>query len=183
MPADNPFVGQPGALATIYSYGHRNPQGMAVDPRTGSVWDSEHGPMGGDEVNLVRPGLNYGWPEITYGMNYNGTVITEFERKPGMEQPVLFWRPSIAACGLDFYKGDLFPRWKGRLFAGALAFEEVRMLILEDDRVIHQETILKNAGRVRDVQGGPDGAIYVVLNNPGTVLRLTPIIVEEEIGF
>lgn len=178
VPADNPFVTTDGALPTIYSYGHRNPQGLAVDPLTGLVWDTEHGPMGGDEVNLIQPGSNYGWPEITYGKNYNGTMAAEFEKKEGLVQPVLFWRPSIAACGLDFYTGDLFPEWKNRLFAGGLAFEEVRMLYVEDNRVIHQEVILKNAGRVRDVQGGPDGAIYVVLNNPGIVLRLTPVVEE-----
>jgi glucose/arabinose dehydrogenase len=134
--------------------------------------------MGGDEVNLIAAGLNYGWPSITYGKNYNGTLVTDFEQKEGLTQPVLFWRPSIAACGLDYYRGDLFPKWKNWLLAGALAFEELRILSIEDDRVIHQETILKNAGRVRDVMSGPDGAIYVVLNNPGTVLRFTPIVEE-----
>jgi glucose/arabinose dehydrogenase len=178
VPKDNPFVGTADALGSIFSYGHRNPQGLAVHPDDGSVWNTEHGPMGGDEVNLIQAGLNYGWPEITYGKNYNGTIVTEFEQKPGMAQPVLFWRPSIAACGLDYYQGDLFPKWKGWLLAGALAFEELRLLSIEDQKVIHQEIILKNAGRVRDVTSGPDGAIYVVLNNPGTVIRLTPIVEE-----
>ena len=178
VPEDNPFAGRDDALPTIFSYGHRNPQGLAVHPKNGSVWDTEHGPMGGDEVNLLVAGVNYGWPEITYGRNYNGTRVSEYEQREGMAQPVLFWRPSIAACGLDFYRGDLFPRWKNWLLAGALAFEELRLLAIEDDRVIYQETILKNAGRVRDVTSGPDGAIYVVLNNPGTVIRLTPIVEE-----
>lgn len=178
VPEDNPFVGKPGALPTIFSYGHRNPQGLAVHPVSGRVWDTEHGPMGGDEVNLLAAGLNYGWPEISYGKNYNGSLLTEFEKKAGMAQPVLFWRPSIAACGLDYYRGDLFPKWKNWLLAGALAFEELRLLSMEDNRVIHQETILKNAGRVRDVTTGLDGAVYVVLNNPGTVIRLTPIVEE-----
>ena len=175
IPKDNPFVGQEGALPTIYSYGHRNPQGVAVHPVDGTVWITEHGPMGGDELNLVEPGVNYGWPEITYGRNYNGTTVSEFEKKEGMAQPVLFWRPSIAVCGLDFYSGDQYPRWKNWLLAGALAFEELRLLSIEDNRMIHQQIILKNAGRVRDVTTGRDGAIYVVLNNPGTVVRLTPI--------
>ncbi|MDA0745511.1 MAG: PQQ-dependent sugar dehydrogenase [bacterium] len=182
IPKDNPFVNQKGALSTIFSYGHRNPQGLSVHPVTGAVWDSEHGPMGGDELNVLVAGTNYGWPEITYGRNYNGTIVTEFEHKAGMAQPTLFWRPSIAVCGIDFYRGDLFPKWKNRLLVGALAFEEVRLLAIEGDRVMYQETILKNAGRVRDVSSGADGAIYVVLNNPGTVLRLTPVVEKEE-GF
>ena len=127
---------------------------------------------------MILPGVNYGWPEITYGVNYNGTPVAEYEKMDGMEQPVLFWRPSIAVCGLDFYRGDLFPKWKNRLLVGALAFEELRLLAIEGDRMIHQETILKNDGRFRDVTSGPDGAIYVVLNRPGTVVRLTPIIEE-----
>lgn len=175
IPKDNPFVDHPGALKTIFSYGHRNTQGMAVHPVTGRVWTTEHGPMGGDELNLLHRGLNYGWPEISYGRNYNGTILTEFVRKPDMEQPNLYWKPSIAVCGLDFYRGALFPKWRNKLMVGALKYEEVQLLTLEKDRVMHQETILKNAGRVRDVACGPDGAIYVVLNRPGMVLRLTPV--------
>ena len=178
IPKDNPFINQQGALPTIFSYGHRNPQGLATHPETGTVWDSEHGPMGGDELNILTPGTNYGWPEITYGRNYNGAIVSEFERKPGMAQPTLFWRPSIAVCGIDFYRGTLFPKWQNRLLVGALAFEEVRLVAVEKDRVMHEEVILKNAGRVRDIETGPDGAIYVVLNNPGTILRLTPIVEE-----
>jgi glucose/arabinose dehydrogenase len=175
VPRDNPFVWRDGALASIYSYGHRNPQGLAVHPVTGRVWDTEHGPMGGDELNLITPGRNYGWPVVTYGLNYNGTVISELTRKEGMEVPNLYWKPSIAVCGLDFYRGDKFPKWKNRLLVGALKYEEVDLLDIEGDRVIHQETILKNAGRVRDVACGPDGLVYVVLNQPGMVLRLSPI--------
>jgi glucose/arabinose dehydrogenase len=175
VPKDNPFVDRAGALPTIYSYGHRNPQGLAVHPVTGRVWDTEHGPMGGDELNLIGKGLNYGWPVVTYGLNYNGTVISKFTRKPGMEVPNLYWKPSIAVCGLDFYRGEKFPKWRNRLLVGALKYEEVNLLDIEAERVIHQETILKNAGRVRDVACGPDGLVYVVLNRPGTVLRLSPI--------
>ena len=183
IPADNPFLETESALPTVFSFGQRNPQGLAVHPVTGALWESEHGPMGGDEINLIRAGVNYGWPAITYGRNYNGTPVSEFERKPGLEQPVLFWRPSIAVCGIDFYRGNRFARWKNRLLVGALAFEEVRLLAIENDRVIYQETILKNAGRVRDVASGPDGAIYVVLNNPGAVLRLTPVADEDTGDF
>ena len=174
IPKDNPFVGRQGALASIFSYGHRNPQGLAVHPQTGRVWETEHGPMGGDELNLITPGLNYGWPEVTYGLNYNGAVISKFRRKPGMEVPNLYWVPSPALCGLDFYRGKLFPEWNNHLLVGALRYEQVELLDIEQNRVIHQETILKNAGRVRDVACGPDGAIYVVLNRPDIILRLTP---------
>ncbi|NND32833.1 MAG: glucose sorbosone dehydrogenase [Saprospiraceae bacterium] len=174
IPASNPFVDQQDAIKSIYSYGHRNPQGLAVHPETDEVWNTEHGPLGGDELNLVQLGLNYGWPVISYGINYNGEIITDIFRKEGMEQPILYWKPSIAACGLDFYSGDLFPKWKNQLLVGALKMEELQLLDIEKDRVMYQQTILKNAGRVRDVTTGPDGAIYVVLNNPGVILRLSP---------
>lgn len=174
IPETNPFYFDSNAIKSIYSYGNRNIQGMAIHPVTGELWATEHGPMGGDELNLIQSGKNYGWETITYGINYNGKTITEFTHKPGMEQPNLYWRPSIAVCGLDFYTGDLFKKWKNKLLVGALKYEEVRLLDIEGDRVMHDEVILKNQGRVRDVQTGPDGAIYVVLNDPGTVLKLMP---------
>jgi len=174
IPENNPFVSEPNAMKSIYSLGNRNIQRMAIHPETGQLWVTEHGPMGGDELNLIKAGLNYGWETITYGKNYNGTTITNLTHKPGMEQPVFYWNPSIAVCGLDFYRGDLFKKWKNRLMAGALKYEEVRILHIENERMIHEETILKGAGRVRDVSTGPDGAIYVVLNNPDKVIRLTP---------
>ena len=174
IPADNPFVNTPNAIKSIYSFGNRNIQGIAIHPVTDEVWATEHGPMGGDELNLIKAGKNYGWPEISYGINYDGKIITEYTHKPGMEQPNLYWRPSIAVCGLDFYTGDLFAKWKNKLLVGALKYEEVRLLDIEGDRVTHDEIIFKGQGRVRDVQTGPDGAIYVVLNDPGTVLKLMP---------
>jgi glucose/arabinose dehydrogenase len=174
VPRDNPFVDRQGALPTIFSYGHRNPQGLAVHPETGRVWETEHGPMGGDELNLIAAGLNYGWPEVTYGLDYDGTVISKLREKSGMQVPSYYWRPSPALCGLDFYRGGLFPEWNNHLLNGALKYEQVELLDVSQDRVIHVEAILKSAGRVRDVACGPDGAIYVVLNNPGIVLRLTP---------
>ena len=174
IPKDNPFVGVDGAIESIFAFGSRNAQGLAINPITGKLWETEHGQKGGDEVNIIRPGLNYGWDKITYGRNYDGTVSTEFVKLPGMEIPILFWRPSIATCGLDFYKGKLFSKWQNHLIVGALKYEEVRLLDIENNRVIHQEIILKDAGRVRDVCSGPDGAIYVVLNKPGKILRLTP---------
>ncbi|WP_347839499.1 PQQ-dependent sugar dehydrogenase [uncultured Draconibacterium sp.] len=174
IPADNPWVAEEGAIPSLYSLGNRNIQGMAIHPQTGELWTTEHGPMGGDELNRIEWGKNYGWETITYGKNYNGTIITEETHKPGMEQPNLYWRPSIAVCGLDFYSGDLFKKWKNKLLVGALKYEEVRLLQIEGERVVHEEVIVKNQGRVRDVSTGPDGAIYVVLNKPGTVIRLTP---------
>ena len=174
IPNSNPFMDEKDAMKSIYSLGNRNIQGMAIHPETGQLWATEHGPMGGDELNLIKAGKNYGWPVITYGLNYNGTVITELTHKPGFEQPVLYWKPSTAVCGLDFYRGDLFKKWKNKLMVGALKYEEVRLLDIENDRVMHEEIIVKGQGRVRDVSTGPDGAIYVVLNNPGTILRLTP---------
>jgi glucose/arabinose dehydrogenase len=174
IPADNPWFSDPKAMKSLYSLGNRNIQGMAIHPETDELWTTEHGPMGGDEVNLIKPGKNYGWETITYGKNYNGTIITEFTHMPGMEQPNLYWTPSIAVCGLDFYRGDLFKKWKNKLLVGALKYEEVRLLSIEGDRIMHDEVILKGQGRVRDVQTGPDGAIYVVLNDPGTVVKLLP---------
>ncbi|QIA06282.1 PQQ-dependent sugar dehydrogenase [Draconibacterium halophilum] len=174
IPDDNPFVDEEGAIPSLFSLGNRNIQGMAIHPQTGELWVTEHGPMGGDELNRIEWGKNYGWETITYGKNYNGTVITEVTHKPGMEQPNLYWRPSIAVCGLDFYRGDLFSKWKNKLLVGALKYEEVRLLQIEGDKVIHQEVIVKNQGRVRAVSTGPDGAIYVVLNKPGTVIKLVP---------
>ncbi|MDX1618191.1 MAG: PQQ-dependent sugar dehydrogenase [Balneolaceae bacterium] len=173
IPKDNPFVGRKGALPSIYSYGHRNPQGLAVHPGTDRVWDAEHGPRGGDELNLIIAGLNYGWPEISYGIHYDGRILTRDREKEGMQQPILYWRPSIAVSGIEYYSGDMFPYWKNRLMVGALAYEEVRLLNVQGNRVIHQQVILKDRGRVRDVVTGPDGAIYVVLNEPGRVLRLS----------
>lgn len=175
VPKGNPFVGMDAALPTIFTFGNRNPQGLAVHPRTGRIWESEHGPMGGDELNLLSAGRNYGWPEVSFGRNYDGNIISELSDRAGINAPALYWKPSIAVCGIDFVRGDLFPKWRNQLLVGALKYEEVRLLDIRGDRVIHQEIILKNAGRVRDVACGPDGAVYVVLNGPGTVLRLTPM--------
>lgn len=174
VPKDNPFVKEEDAIPSIWSYGHRNPQGLALDPRDGSIYDTEHGPRGGDELNLIKKGINYGWPVITYGMNYDGTPMVSITEKEGMEQPLTYWVPSIAACGLDFYTGDKFPKWKNDVLAGALAQQEVRRIRIENQKVVSQEIILKNIGRVRDVATGPDGFIYVLLNGPDRIVRLIP---------
>lgn len=176
IPIDNPFATEADAMQSVFAFGNRNPQGLAIHPETDQLWETEHGPFGGDELNLILPGKNYGWPEITYGRNYNGTIITEETARDGLEQPNLYWKPSIAVCGLDFYHGELFPKWNNKLMVGALKYEEVKLLHIEDNRVIHEQSIVKNLGRVRDVQTGPDGAVYVVLNNPDKVIRLTPLV-------
>jgi glucose/arabinose dehydrogenase len=177
-PADNPFVGRPGALPEVFSYGHRNPQGLVVDPRDGRVWEQEHGARGGDEINVLKPGANYGWPEVAYGVNYNGTAIGRGERsRPGVEQPLHYWDPSIAPSGMTFYRGDRFPGWKGDLLVGALKYELVSRLDLDDQgRVLGEEQFLKGAlGRVRDVEEGPDGLIYLVTDETqGGLYRIEP---------
>jgi aldose sugar dehydrogenase len=176
IPPDNPFVGVSNAFPTIWSYGHRNPQGLAKHPLNGELYDAEHGPRGGDELNWVRPGLNYGWPLITYGMDYNGSPISALTAKEGLEQPVTYWTPSLAVCAIAFYSGDKFPRWKNNLFLTSLAAQEFRRLVIEDHKVISQEVLFKNIGRIRDVTNGPDGLLYVVLNGPNNIIRLEPVI-------
>jgi len=172
IPADNPFLNTEGAYPSIFSYGNRNPQGLIVHPETDVLWETEHGPRGGDELNVIRSGVNYGWPEISYGINYNGTVLTEFKTKPGMAQPESQWTPSIAVCGLDVYTGDLFPEWKGSLLVGSLAYETLRLVSVEGDQYKSEVTLLEAEGRIRDVTTGPDGAIYVAL--PDSIVRLSP---------
>lgn len=173
IPKDNPFVGADDAIKSIYSYGHRNPQGLDMHPVTGDLWDAEHGPRGGDELNIVRSGKNYGWPVISYGINYDGSIMTRERVREGMEQPIWFWRPSTGVCAIEFYEGTEFPYWQNQLLVSSLARRDLRLLTIEEGRVLHEEVILKDMGRVRDVSNGPDGAIYVVLNDPGTILRLS----------
>jgi glucose/arabinose dehydrogenase len=175
VPSDNPFVAREGAIPSIWSYGHRNPQGLARHPLTGDLYDAEHGPRGGDELNLVQRGRNYGWPVITYGMNYDGTPITNLTAKEGMEQPVTHWTPSLAVCAIDFYVGDRFPGWRHHLFLSTLAAEELVRLEIEERKVVHQEVLFKGIGRVRDVVTGPDGYLYVSLE-PGRIARLAPAV-------
>ncbi len=172
LPADNPFAKHATALKTIWSYGHRNPQGLAVHPATGQVYAIEHGPRGGDELNFIEPGKNYGWPVITFGMDYNGTALSDITHKEGMEQPVTYWLPSIAPCGMNFYSGTLFPKWRDHLFVASLAAQELRRLEVKGQKVVAQEVLFKNLGRIRHVTGGPDGAIYVLL--PKRIARVAP---------
>jgi glucose/arabinose dehydrogenase len=164
VPADNPFVMQAGAKPEKFTLGNRNMQGAALHPRTGELWTHEHGPQGGDEINVMRAGRNYGWPVISYGVNYGiGTRIGEGTAKPGMEQPLLVWTPSIAPSGMAFYSGDALPNWKGNLFVGALRDEMLVRLELEGEKIVRQERLIKGViGRIRDVRVGPDGLIYVL---------------------
>lgn len=174
IPSDNPFVGREGVYESIFSFGNRNAQGLAFRPGTDDLWETEHGPRGGDELNFIRAGKNYGWPVITYGIDYNGRIISDQTHKDGMEQPVIQWTPSLAVCGLDFYNAELMPKWKGDLLVGSLAFQELRRVKLDGNKATSEELLLKGGGRIRDVVVGPDGAIYVVTNSPDRVLRLSP---------
>ena len=174
VPRDNPFAGREGARPEIWSYGHRNLQGAALNPVTGALWTNEHGPRGGDEINIPRAGRNYGWPRIGYGVHYDGQRIGVGTRAPGMEQPVHHWDPSIAPSGMAFYAGDLFPGWRGSVFVGALKAQALVRLSLDGDRVTGEERIPVRA-RIRDVRQGPDGALYLLTDeSDGAILRLTP---------
>jgi len=176
VPADNPFVGKEGAKPEIWSYGHRNIQGAAINPRTGKIWTVEHGAKGGDEINIPEPGKNYGWPVITWGVDYSGAKIGEGTHKEGMEQPIHYWNPSIATSGMTFYTGDLFPAWKGDVFVGGLASQLLAHVDVEGDTVVGWEPLLEDLGeRIRDVVQGPDGALYLLTDNAeGRVLRVVP---------
>ena len=174
VPDDNPFVN--GKAPEIYSYGHRNIQGLTVHPTTGRVWAMEHGPKGGDEVNLIGKGLNYGWPVISYGINYDDTIITELTAKEGMQQPVLYWNPSIAPSGMVFYSGDAFPEWQGDLLVGALKFTHLRRIRMQADVPGEQIEYLRDRKeRIRDVEVGPDGLIYLLTDaDDGKLLQVSP---------
>jgi len=173
IPEDNPFAADKNAIPGIWSYGHRNPQGLVIDPRDHALYATEHGPRGGDEFNIIRKGANYGWPVISFGMNYNGSPLTGITEKDGMEQPLVQWTPSIAACGLACYTGDKFPNWKYDFFAGGLRGELHRIRI-ENGKAIADEILLSGLGRVRDVRSGPDGFLYIILNQPDRIVRLVP---------
>jgi glucose/arabinose dehydrogenase len=180
VPKDNPFVGRPNVRPELWTSGNRNPQGLALHPETGDLWETEHGPQGGDELNLIRPGVNYGWPVITYGMNYGVGTDIGGRVRDGMEQPAAFWVPSIAPSGLMIYTGDKFPMWKGNAFVGGMSgqYQQLSRVMLDGTRVTNREALLHGNMRIRDVRQGPDGFIYIatdnILGNPSSIVRLEP---------
>jgi len=173
VPSDNPFVGEEGAKSAAFTYGNRNPQGMTKHPETGAIWIHEHGPKGGDEINIIQKGANYGWPVITYGINYSGTPITDITEKEGMEQPLHYWLPSIGPSGMTFVTSDKYPDWKGNLLVGSLAFQYLERLELDGNKVTYREKLMEDMGRVRNIIQGPDGFIYVAVEAKG-IYKLVP---------
>lgn len=173
IPTDNPFIADENARKAIYSYGHRNPQGMVTHPSTGEIWVHEHGPRGGDEINVIKAGKNYGWPVITYGINYSGTTITDLTAKEGLEQPLYYWLPSIAPSGMAFSSSNIYPDWKGNLFVGSLKFEYLERLELKNNQVVKREKVLDSIGRIRNVEEGPDGYLYLGVEGKG-ILKIIP---------
>lgn len=173
VPADNPFVNQPGAKSAVYSYGHRNPQGMALHPQSGKIWVHEHGPKGGDEINIIVKGKNYGWPKVTYGINYDDTTITNDTSLPDMQQPIHYWVPSIAPSGMAFITSDIYPNWKNNLLVGSLKFKYLDLVILENEKIVKEVKLMEGMGRVRTIKQGPDGYIYVSVEQLG-IVKLIP---------
>jgi aldose sugar dehydrogenase len=176
VPTDNPFVGRDGVLSEIYSYGHRNVQGLFPDADNNVLWSHEHGPRGGDELNLIEPGVNYGWPVVSHGIDYSGARITPHTSLPGMRDPVRHWTPAIAPSGMTLYQGDLFPEWRGSLFISSLVQRQVRRLTLDGTKIDGEEILFEEIGeRLRDIRSGPDGALYLLTDkSDGRVLRVTP---------
>ena len=173
IPDDNPFYNTPNSKKAIYSFGHRNPQGMFKHPITGKIWTNEHGPRGGDEINIIKKGKNYGWPKITYGINYSGTTITNKKSLPNMEQPLYYWLPSIAPSCFEYISSDIYPNWNGSLLAGALVFKYVERIGLKDNKVISRSKIAEDLGRPRDIKQGNDGYIYVSIEGKG-IYKILP---------
>lgn len=169
IPTDNPFVNTENAKKAIFSYGHRNPQGMVKNPFTGAIWVNEHGPKGGDEINIIEKGKNYGWPVISYGINYSGTPFTDITEKEGMEQPLFYWVPSIAPSGMAIVSSSKYPDWKGNVLVGSLKFQYLERLVLKNNTVVKREKLFENIGRVRNVVQVPDGYIYVAIEGHGIV--------------
>lgn len=169
IPEDNPFISIPNTKKAIYSYGHRNSQGLIFNPVTNTIWEHEHGHQGGDEINIIKAGLNYGWPIITYGINYNDTPITDITELEGMEQPIHYWTPSIAPSGMCYVTSSIYPGWKDNILVGALKFQYLDRCIIMNNQVVQEEKLLENIGRVRSLTQGPDGYIYVGVENVGIV--------------
>ena len=176
IPADNPFKDKDGKTNTLYCHGNRNMQGMAFNPWTGDLWENEHGPRGGDEINIIKPKNNYGWPVASYGINYNGQIITDKTKAPGITEPIHYWIPSIAPSGMAFITGDIYKPWKGAVLVGSLRFKYLNLCYLDGNKIVKEEKLLKNIGRLRDVRMGPDGYIYVAVEKPAAAIyRLIPV--------
>jgi glucose/arabinose dehydrogenase len=173
IPVDNPFYNMEDARKAIYSFGHRNPQGMVMHPETGQIWAHEHGPQGGDEINIIERGANFGWPVISYGINYDNTILTDQTKMEGMKQPIYYYKPSIAPSGMAFVSSDRYPEWKGNLLIGSLRFQYLERVVLKDNQVVYREKILPDEGRVRDVRLAPDGFIYVAVEGKG-IYKIIP---------
>lgn len=174
IPTDNPFVKTAGARPEIWTYGHRNPQGMVIHPTTGVIWEHEHGPQGGDELNIVEKGKNYGWPLITFGIDYDNSIISKDTARAGLEQPVIYWKPSIAPCGMTFVTSPKFKEWNGDLIVGSLKFRQLHHLVVKGNKVTKREVFLDGIGRVRDIRQAQDGNLYVTLEDLGKVVRISP---------
>lgn len=174
IPSDNPFINTTNAIPSIWTYGNRNPQGMIYDKSANRIWSVEHGPMGGDELNLIEKGKNYGWPVITYGKNYNGTPITSITEKEGMEQPVKYWTPSIATCGMTLVTSDKYPAWKGNILVAALAGTHIARVEMNGTKATGEEKLLPGIGRVRQVSQSPDGYFYAITEGTGLLVKLLP---------
>ena len=175
VPNDNPFKTKRGSKSAVYSFGHRNPQGLVIHPETGVLWEHEHGPRGGDEINIPKKGKNYGWPTITYGINYIGTTITDKTEALGMEQPIYYWKPSIAPSGMAFLSSEIYPEWKGNLFVGSLVFEYLERLVIKNSKVVYREKLMDGIGRVRNVKQGPDGYLYIGVEGKG-IIKISPLL-------
>jgi glucose/arabinose dehydrogenase len=176
VPQDNPFVNLPGVRPEIFTYGVRNPEGLYVESDTGTVWESEFGPLGGDEINILLPGHNYGWPVITYGKNYDGSIISNETAHEGMDQPVIHWNPSISPSGITIYTGDRFPKWRDNLFVSALSGIQLRRVVFRGHTPVHEEKLLSHLQhRIRDVRQSPDGFLYILIDEPGALLKAVPV--------
>jgi glucose/arabinose dehydrogenase len=175
IPEDNPFAKDGKSKASIWSYGHRNPQGLVLDKKTGNIWETEHGPRGGDELNIIRKGQNYGWPVICYCIGYNGKPITDISKKDGMEQPETYWIPSIAPCGMTIVNSDKYPGWKDNIMVGSLRFMYLNRCVMKGNKVVKQEKLFANLGRMRNVEMGNDGFMYIAVEKPGLVFKVVPV--------
>lgn len=173
IPTDNPFYNNNSADKTIYSYGHRNPQGLTLNPFNNQIWEHEHGPRGGDEINIIKKGANYGWPVVSYGINYNGKIITTLTQKEGIEDPLFYWNPSIAPSGMAFVNSKIYKGWQGNLMVGSLRFQYLNRCVIKDGKVVKEELLFKNIGRVRDVRQAPNGYLYMAVEGEG-VYKLVP---------